>query len=90
MNKHYEKWDEFAPRSLMLIGLGMSFIGNAIQARTEGRGFFSWFLRGTLGLVALNSGISMFGEAVKERTLYELDVKALREADEAAAAEDAS
>lgn len=83
MNKHYEKWDEFAPRGLLLIGFGMSFLGSAIQARTQNKGFLNWFIKGTIGLIGLNAGISIFGEAVKERTLYELDVKALREKDEA-------
>jgi hypothetical protein len=85
MNKHYEKWDEYAPRGLLFIGFGLSLIGNAIQAKAEGKGFLSWFLRGTIGLIAVNAGIAIFGESVKERTLYELDVKALRESDQAEA-----
>jgi hypothetical protein len=78
MNKHYEKWDEYAPRGLLFIGLGLSFLGSAIQARTQKKGFLNWFIKGLIGMIAVNSGISIFGEAVKERTLYELDVQALR------------
>ena len=79
MNENYEKWDELAPRGLLTIGLGMSLLGQAITAKANKRGFFSWFLIGSLGLMALNAGISIFGEAVKHRTLYEMEVKSLRE-----------
>lgn len=79
MNEHYEKWDELAPRGLMLIGLGVSIIGQAIAAKIKEKGFLRWFLLGTLGLVIFNSGIALFGEAVKHRTLYEIEVQRLRE-----------
>lgn len=81
MNTHYEKWDELAPRGLVLIGLGISITGEAISAKSKKRGFLRWFITGVIGLVCLNAGISIFGEAVKERTLYELDLKEVRESD---------
>lgn len=79
MNEHYEKWDELAPRGLVLIGFGMSIIGQAIAAKIKQKGFLSWFFLGTVGLVIFNSGIALFGEAVKHRTLYEIEVQRLRE-----------
>ena len=79
MNENYEKWDELAPRGLLIVGLGMSLIGDAIISKAKSKGFLRWFIMGLLGLIALNTGISIFGEAVKHRTLYELDVKSLRE-----------
>ncbi len=81
MNTHYEKWDELAPRGLILIGLGMSVTGEAISAKSRKKGFLRWFITGVIGLLCLNAGIAIFGEAVKERTLYELDLKAVRESD---------
>jgi hypothetical protein len=81
MNKHYEKWDEYAPRGLLFIGMGLALIMHAIEIRRQGKGFLNWFSRFLVGLISVNSGVSIFGEAVKERTLYELDVKALRETD---------
>lgn len=79
MNENYEKWDELAPRGLLIIGFGVSLIGDAIVSKSKERGFLRWFIIGSLGLIAFNAGISIFGEAVKHRTLYELDVKTLRE-----------
>jgi hypothetical protein len=79
MNEHYEKWDDLAPRGLILIGLGVSLTGEAISAKARRRGFFNWFLKGVLGLAVLNAGISVFGEAIKNRALYEVDVKQMRE-----------
>lgn len=74
MNEHYRKWDSLAPRGLALIGLGMSLTGEAIIAKSKRRGFLRWFLLGVIGLVCINSGVAVFGESVKERTLYELEV----------------
>ncbi len=71
MNEHYEQWDALAPRGLALIGFGMSITGQAIGAKAKGKPFWRWFLVGTLGLIVLNSGVAIFGEAVKHRALYE-------------------
>lgn len=79
MNEHYQKWDELAPRGLILIGLGVSLTGQGIIAKANKKGIVAWFFWGTLGLLVLNAGISIFGEAIKERALYELEVQKLRE-----------
>jgi len=79
MNEHYQRWDELAPRGLILIGLGLSLTGEAITAKGHRRGAVRWFTVGVLGLAAVNAGIAIFGEAVKERVLYELDVQKMRE-----------
>ena len=79
MNKHYQQWDELAPRGLILIGAGLSVIGQAIIVKSKGKGFLRWFIYGLIGLSLFNAGIALFGEAVKNRTLYEIDIKALRE-----------
>lgn len=72
MNEHYEKWDTLAPRGLALIGLGLSLTGQAISMKTNGRPFWRWFLLGMVGLITVNSGVSVFGDAVKHRALYEV------------------
>jgi hypothetical protein len=79
MNEHYEKWDELAPRGLVLIGLGMSITGDAIATKARGKGFLKWFIKGVIGLVVLNTGIAIFGESVKQRVLYELDVRQMQD-----------
>lgn len=75
MNRDYQKWDELAPRGLMLIGLGVSITGEAIIAKSKGRGFLRWFVLGVIGLVCINSGVSVFGEAVKHRALYDFTMR---------------
>lgn len=79
MNPHYEKWDELAPRGLVLIGLGVSITGEAIAAKARGKGFLKWFIKGVIGLVVLNAGVAIFGESVKQRVLYELDVRQMQD-----------
>ena len=68
MQRLYDKWLFFAPLGLILIGLGTSVTQDAATRKAAGR---SWFWRGTLGLCVLNAGIAIFGDAVKDRALYE-------------------
>ena len=79
MNENYHKWDELAPRGMLLIGFGVSLIGHAIFQRIKSKGFLWWSITGLVGLIVLNSGIALFGEAMKHRTLYEVEVQKLRE-----------
>lgn len=69
---HYEKWKTLAPLGLATVGLGVSIVGQAIIQKGRGGSTLGWVLSGTLGLVALNAGLSMFGDAVKHRALYEI------------------
>jgi hypothetical protein len=57
----------------MLIGLGFSIAGDAVSRKHNAQ---SWFWRGTLGLVLMNAGVSIVGDAVRHRTM--MDVLALR------------
>jgi hypothetical protein len=71
MDQHYQEWSESAPRGLLLVGLGASLIGQATVLKANKKSALAWILLGTLGLIALNAGIAIFGEAVKHRALYE-------------------
>lgn len=69
-NDHAVKWFVMAGAGLLTIGLGISFIGESIIRKREGR---PWFGVGSIGIAAFNLGLSMFGDAVKHRMLYEID-----------------
>ncbi|MEO8394491.1 MAG: hypothetical protein ABI700_15970 [Chloroflexota bacterium] len=71
MDHHYEAWSTNAPRGLLLIGAGVSIVGQAIVLKAQRKAGWKWFLMGFLGLIVLNSGVAIFGESVKQRTLYE-------------------
>lgn len=66
--EHKRKAQLLAPAGLVLIGFGLSLLGDTIERKTNGG---TWFWRGTLSLSAINAGISIFGEAVKEQALYD-------------------
>lgn len=70
---HYRKWLAFAPLGLATIGFGLSLTNEATLRKGRGE---SWVLYGTVGLCVTNVGVSIFGDAVKERALYELNEKA--------------
>lgn len=67
-DEHYNKWNLFSPIGLLVIGLGLSLIGDATYAKVQSK---PWFLKGTIGLIVFNAGVAIFGEAVKARALYE-------------------
>jgi hypothetical protein len=72
MYKHYQEWNELAPRGLLLIGFGLSLLGEAISLKSRQKSAWSWVSLGTISLVILNAGIAIFGEAIKHRSLYEM------------------
>ncbi|NWF71069.1 MAG: hypothetical protein HXY40_18455 [Chloroflexi bacterium] len=72
MYKHYQDWNELAPRGLLLIGFGISILGEAIILKSKNKSFWRWFPLGTIALIVINAGISVFSEATKQRALYEM------------------
>lgn len=60
-SQHSLRWWLYAVGGLMLIGSGLSFLGEAILAKNEGR---AWFLVGTVALILVNSGICLVVETV--------------------------
>lgn len=51
--------------SLALVGMGISIAIEAGFWKWDGRPNWEWILLGTLGLSILNTGLSLFGEAVR-------------------------
>ena len=58
------KWLAFSISGLVLFGFGLSLLGEAIILKYENKPFF-WF--GTLALVVTNSGLCLFGNAIRYR-----------------------
>ena len=67
----YRAWKTLAPAGLLLVGLGVSVVTDAAVRRHDGAGLARWGGEGTLGLLALNGGLSLFGEAVKRRAVLD-------------------
>jgi len=61
------KWLLLAPLSLVLIGAGLCVIIDAGQVKAGNAPFRQWFLLGTYGLILVNGGLSLFGQAVRYR-----------------------
>lgn len=66
MKAHIE-WLVFSIGGLVLVGAGISIVGDAIARRIAGD---PWFWVGTVGLVVLNSGLSCFGRGVIARVRH--------------------
>ena len=74
-DEFYQNWNKLSPIGLLFVGLGISVIGQATIDKGTGK---SWFLKGTLGLILFNAGLAIFGDAVKNRALYEIELNKLR------------
>ncbi|MEM6632082.1 MAG: hypothetical protein AAF694_20565 [Bacteroidota bacterium] len=72
MNK---KWKWMAPLGLVLIGAGFSLAAEATLWKGAALPTWQWVALGTFGLAVFNSGIVIFGEAVKLSTLDTLKSK---------------
>lgn len=68
---HYDKWKWQAPLGLTTVGFGASLLGHASNMKGRGTSTWKWVAAGTASLVVLNAGLSLFGDAVKHRALYE-------------------
>ena len=55
------KWIGISIISLLLIGMGLSILGEAIILKNNDK---SYFTMGTLALVIINSGLCILGEAI--------------------------
>ncbi|MCC5925848.1 MAG: hypothetical protein JJU41_04735 [Bacteroidetes bacterium] len=79
--EYLKKWKRHAIIGVTLIGVGINFVAEATIIKSRTPEFYDmsvlghmalWFWVGLFGLVALNAGVSFMGDAVKNRTLYEL------------------
>lgn len=71
MNKgykhHYQRWIIKAPLGLSIIGFGLCLVLDAAFMKYNGTDTLHWVAYGTLALIVFNSGVSIFGDAVKHR-----------------------
>ena len=74
-NKYYRKWLFRAPLGLVLTGFGACLIAEAAMLKSGGGDTWQWVLYGTIALVVLNSGLSVFGDAILQRVRYEQSLK---------------
>jgi di/tricarboxylate transporter len=48
---------------ILLMGFGLSLLGDAITLKIESSAWTSWFLSGTFALICIFAGLSFFGQA---------------------------
>jgi hypothetical protein len=68
---HYRHWIIKAPLGLSIIGFGLCLVLDAAFLKYAGASTLHWVAYGTLALVVFNSGVSIFGDAVKHRVHWE-------------------
>ena len=68
---HRKKWLTQAPLGLVLIGFGVSLVAEAAMLKYGGAPWTQWVPYGTVALVVLNSGLSVFGNSILHRVRYE-------------------
>ncbi|NAZ85668.1 hypothetical protein [Kineococcus indalonis] len=68
----FRAWQRLAPLGLLLVGAGVCVVTDAATRRARGTAAGAWVAEGTAGLLGLNAGLSLFGEAVKRRALHDV------------------
>lgn len=61
----------FSIGGILIMGLGLSVLGEAIRLKTNEKDFKQWFGSGTLGLTIFFSGLSIFGQAIVSKTFID-------------------
>jgi hypothetical protein len=59
-----KKWLVYAVSGILLMGFGLSVLGESSLSKFNGEPLIYWFFMGTGGLVLFFSGLSIFGQAV--------------------------
>ncbi|MEK9604583.1 MAG: hypothetical protein VW127_09190 [Flavobacteriaceae bacterium] len=59
------KWLIYSISGLMIFGMGLSFLGEAIIHKYSENE--NWILYGTVALIITNTGLCLFGQAVIEK-----------------------
>tara|TARA_A100000164_G_C21784743_1_gene712809 strand:- start:750 stop:959 length:210 start_codon:yes stop_codon:yes gene_type:complete len=65
------KWLVFSILGLLLIGFGLSLLGEAIIIKYSSQSYF-WI--GTLSLIIINSGLCFLGKGIICKTMIELKI----------------
>lgn len=67
LGKLRKGWLVYSILGLVLVGAGVSIVGEAIIIKGGGAATRDWFLLGAAGLIVLNSGLSFFGQGIIEK-----------------------
>jgi hypothetical protein len=65
------KWLTHAVGGILLMGFGLSLLGESTIMKFSGEGFLSWFGLGTLALLLIFAGLSIFGQAVVYKSILD-------------------
>lgn len=63
-----KKWLYNAVGGILLMGFGLSLLGDSVISKSENEDFYDWFFLGTIALIVFFAGLSLFGNAVNLRT----------------------
>lgn len=77
MQETFYIWLIEAVGGLILIGFGLSLFGQSVIYKSRGESVRKWFWWGTVSLIVVNSGICIFGDAVKTRIQFEVEQKTI-------------
>ncbi|NRB63563.1 MAG: hypothetical protein HRU40_11170 [Saprospiraceae bacterium] len=69
--KYRKQWLLRAPIGLATVGFGACLVAEAAMKKYDGVPTLEWVIWGTGALVVLNTGLSIFGDAVLWRSRYE-------------------
>jgi hypothetical protein len=72
MKKLKKQWLSYAVGGILLLGLGLSLMGESLSWKIAGEPFWEWFGLGTLSLASIMAGLSVFGQAIVFKTRLDL------------------
>ncbi len=73
--RYFKKWKYQSPIGLTVIGAGVCLVAEASIQKFNGVEWWIWAGYGTIALVVLNTGISLFVDAALHRIRYEQQIE---------------
>lgn len=84
INRYRQRWLIRAAAGLAIFGFGACLVAEAAMKKYSGVPTLEWVTWGTLSLIVLNSGLSIFGDAILQRSRYERALEARQKQEEGA------
>lgn len=70
--QYKKQWFSKATIGALLIGVGVVMVAWSSILKYEGVAALEWFTYGTVSMIIFMSGVSFFGDAIKDRIYYEI------------------
>lgn len=69
------KWLKYSIGGIMLFSFGLCLFSEAANLKHAGKDMATWIIFGTISLICINAGLSLFGQGVIYKSQYDIKLR---------------